>query len=909
MDTELLNKTSEEFFTDFCDSQTVEYDILTRKKITGNFHYYNHEGFDYKIPILHNNDSHSLKSFVFEYVGQKIGTQTVNFLYNTKCKKNDEICLLMDVSEQKKNISDIIEALLYKKGNAEPLVRQKGELNGDCEADISCTPEWYNLKPGEHFILLTNVHNPSEDNGKQQNFVWYPFVMLADGSAVRHPEIISTKIAIDGVDSGLTANSAKSHFDDCKFTKNSDERNCRQTNDLHLKIRLDYALKSLQRLSATCYNSQLLLMGESYGYTDKNSHNNRILKFSISSDHIWSDGEYFIILKDNQVPFAKINFRLRGDVILVDKPENITDDKKNSILSNFLETNKSWKEKFQTLPGISDIRLKIWEQSESFALNKLRREYNLHTIDLASHFLLIGPENGHKVSIACAISDIFDFFKSFIHKSAKDIVEELRQKERSTNDYCYADNNIIDFRSSYYFDNLSSFFTPEGIIVLGKIESAIQKKSTEWSLAFGGTESEIRQLFELAPSLKSYFPTQNYFHVQPSSIDDVLSNIKASLAQMSFTVEPEACRQLYKHLKSEEEHGNLKLWSQSTTDLFIREQILPVAQQRIFNSRVYTHEVDLNVLTTIYSDDVDKLVSVRKRNDSFAECMSLFDNLIGLNSIKENVKDMFNMLYFNNRRKNMGLPAQQSTSHHMIFTGNPGTGKTTVAKLIGKIYHSLGIISKGGVIVTERSKIVGRYIGETEKKMLEILSKAQGNVLFIDEAYSLCDCKSDRKDFGQRAIEALLTVLSQDNPDMIVIFAGYQKEMDYMMDTNIGLQGRFPHKFHFEDYSAEELLQIGDMLTEKGGYIFTPEARELWINHVTESLRGKDRFFSNARWINQTVSHGLLTIMAQRVMQHLEIQDKSFLQTIEKEDVLTLINKTNKQNEAKHIRPAVGFRA
>ena len=709
--------------------RSVEYDILTRKKITGNFHYHNYEGFDYKIPIQHNNDSHLLKSFVFEYVGQKIGTQNVNFLYNTNCKKNDDICILMDVSERKGNISDIIEALLYKKGNAEPLVRQKGELNGDCEADISCNPEWYNLKPGEYFMLLTNVHNPSEDNEKQQNFVWYPFVMLADVSAVRHPEIMSTKIAIDCIDSGLAENSDVTRFD---------KRNCLQTNDLHLKIRLDYALKSLQRLSATCYNSQLLLMGESYGYTDKNSHNNRMLKFSVSSDHIWSDGEYFIILKDNQAPFAKINFRLNGDVILVDKPGNITDDKRISILANFLETNKSWKEKFQTLPGMGDIRLKIWEQSELFALNKLRHEHNLHTIDPASHFLLIGPENGHKVSIACAIADIFDIMKSFIHKSAKDIVEELRQKERSTNDYCYS-GDIIDFRSSYYFDNISSFFTPEGIIVLEKIESSIQKKSTGWSLAFGGTESEIRQLFELAPNLKSYFSTQNYFYVLPPSIDDVLSDIKASLAQMSFTIEQEACRRLYKHLKSEEEYGNLKLWNQSTTDLFIREQILPVAQQRIFNSRVYTREVDLNVLTTIYSDDVDKLVSVKKGNDSFAECMSLFDNLIGLNSIKENVKDMFNMLYFNNRRKNMGLPAQQATSHHMIFTGNPGTGKTTVAKLIGKIYHSLGIISKGGVIVTERSKIVGRYIGETEKKMLELLSKAQGNVLFIDEAYSLCE--------------------------------------------------------------------------------------------------------------------------------------------------------------------------
>ena len=899
MDIKQYNKTSEELLTDFINSQKVEDDVLTNKKITEELYNYNYKGFDYKFPVQQqHNESHLLNSFYFVYGKQQVGTQEDNFLFNTKLKDDDDICILTNVNERKKNISDIIEVLLYKKGMAEPLVRQKSELNGDCQADIICNPEWSNLKPGEYFILLTNVHDPSEEKEELRNYVWYPFFMLANGSAVRHPDIKSTKITIDGIKSGFAGNSTKNCFE---------KNNCRQTDDLLLDIRIDNVLKSLQRVSATCYNAHLLLMGKSYVQDGNNSHNNKLLRFNVSSTHIWSDGEYFIILKNNQIPFAKINFRLNGNHMLVDKPENITDDKRFAILANFLETNKSWKDKFQALPGMRDIRLKIWEQAELYALNKLRRENNLCTMGLASHFLLIGPENGHKVSIAGAIADIFDILKRFVHKSAKDIVEEQRRKERSTNDY-YMDN-IISSGSAYYIDNLSAFFSAEGINILGKIESVLQNISTECTLALGGTESDIRQLFEMAPNLKSYFSAPNHFYVQSFSIDDVLSDIKARLAQMSFTIEPEACRRLYEYLKSEEEHGNLKLWNQSTTEQFVREQILPIVQQRIFKSKVYAHDVDLKILTSIFSCDVDMLVPFKERNDSYTECMSLFDSLIGLNSIKENVKDMFSMLYFNDKRKNMGLPAQQAMSHHMIFTGNPGTGKTTVAKLIGKIYHSLGIISKGGVIVTERNKIVGRYIGETEKNMLELLSKARGNVLFIDEAYSLCDSKDDRRDFGQRAIEALLTVLSQDNPDMIVIFAGYQKEMDYMMESNIGLQGRFLHKFHFEDYSAEELLQIGNMIAEKGKYIFTPEARELWVNYVTDSYRKKDRFFSNARWINQAVNHGLLTIMAQRLMQHPEISDKKIFQTIEKEDVLTLISKTNKQNEAKYIRPVVGFRA
>ena len=922
MDIKQFNKTSEELYTDFFDSQKVENDVLASKKITGDFCKYNYDGFDYKIPVQQHNDSHSLQSFRFIYGQQQIGTESGNILYNNICK-SDKLFILTKVNEWDRQLSYQIDVLLYKKRIAEPLIWQKSEINlknNDDEANLICDSEWSKLTPGEYFILLTNVHNPSEENEEHINHFWYPFVLLADGNAVRHPQIKSTKITIGCAEGGRNVRvCAESDFA---------KRSYRQAEDFHLEIKLDSALRPVQQLSASCYNPQWLFMGKCSGQTDSNmpsvkanhSHSNSNIKainnayddtlihFKFSSPHIWTKGAYFIILQDNQIPIAKINFHLNGNDIIVDKPEKITGDKKFAILTNFLENNKSWTDDFQTLPGMANIRQKIWEQSECYATNKLRRSHNLAAIATAPHFLLIGPENGYKANIAKTISEFSNNLKSFRHERAKGIIEEQRHKEKTYADFHYT-GSVICYSSSNYIDNISALISAEGTSILEKIEGALQSELTGWSLTFGGTETEIRQLFEFAPYLKEYFPPQNHFYVQSFSVEDVIFIIKQKLELMSVRIYPEALEKLHKFLKSEEEHGRLQSWNQTIIERFINEQLITPLQQKIFTCGAYTRNFDINMLTTITPDDLNRLAHTKDNNNSFAECMSLFDNLVGLNSLKDNVKDMFNLIYFNDMRRKNGFPVQQATSHHMVFTGNPGTGKTTVAKLIGKIYHALGIISKGGVIVTERSKIVGRYIGDTEKNMLGILSKAQGNVLFIDEAYSLCDCKSDRKDFGQRAIEALLTVLSQDNPDMIVIFAGYQKEMDYMMETNIGLQGRFPHKFHFEDYSDEELLQIGDMITEKGEYIFTPEARELWINYVTDAYCEKDRFFSNARWINQTVNHGLLTIMAQRVMQHQEIQDKAFLQTIEKEDIQTLITKTKKQNEVINIRPVVGFRA
>jgi SpoVK/Ycf46/Vps4 family AAA+-type ATPase len=239
--------------------------------------------------------------------------------------------------------------------------------------------------------------------------------------------------------------------------------------------------------------------------------------------------------------------------------------------------------------------------------------------------------------------------------------------------------------------------------------------------------------------------------------------------------------------------------------------------------------------------------------------------MVGLQTVKEGIRTMANQARFHQERRQRGLRSAGGTTYHMVFTGNPGTGKTTVARQLGKIYHSLGLLSKGDLIAVDRTRLVGQYLGQTEDNMKVVLEEARGNVLFIDEAYNLVTNDPDRKDFGHRVIESLLTVLTRPNPDMLVVLAGYAKEMDDMLSSNPGLRSRFPYRYQFEDYSADQLMQIAHHLFEAEDYTLTAEAETELCNVVNQTLRQKHQEFGNARWIEQLVRNGIIPAMADRV--------------------------------------------
>lgn len=284
-------------------------------------------------------------------------------------------------------------------------------------------------------------------------------------------------------------------------------------------------------------------------------------------------------------------------------------------------------------------------------------------------------------------------------------------------------------------------------------------------------------------------------------------------------------------------------------------------------NRKYAEELDEDLCEVLeVAVSFDKLALPDHPHDEMEVCLSELDSLVGLETLKTRLKSLFNRVKIEHMRQEHGLPALEENRHHMLFTGNPGTGKTTVARIMGKIFKQLGVLSNGEVITAERADMVGKYIGHTEDQMKELLEKAKGNVLFIDEAYSLCDNTGpDRSDYGHRAIECLLGVLAEPNPDLIVIMAGYGKQMNQLLEMNPGLKGRFVHTFNFEDYDASQLLEISVNKLYGKQFSLDDNIKRAMMDCIRRTLAGKDELFHNARWAEQFVMQGILTAMADRL--------------------------------------------
>jgi len=223
------------------------------------------------------------------------------------------------------------------------------------------------------------------------------------------------------------------------------------------------------------------------------------------------------------------------------------------------------------------------------------------------------------------------------------------------------------------------------------------------------------------------------------------------------------------------------------------------------------------------------------------------EDLIGLENVKQEVKSLANFVRLQKQRQEKGLKTPK-LSYHLVFTGSPGTGKTTVARIVARIYKDLGILKKGHTVETDRSGLVANYVGQTATKTNAIVDSALNGVLFIDEAYALVP-ENSSQDYGQEAISTLLKRMEDDRDKLVVIIAGYTNEMKRFIDSNPGLQSRFNRYINFPDYSAGELVKIFHMYMKKNQYTISDEANEMLKEKLEYAVEHKDRNFGNARYV------------------------------------------------------------
>lgn len=229
---------------------------------------------------------------------------------------------------------------------------------------------------------------------------------------------------------------------------------------------------------------------------------------------------------------------------------------------------------------------------------------------------------------------------------------------------------------------------------------------------------------------------------------------------------------------------------------------------------------------------------------------SELDALVGLEDLKKMIREIYAWIFISKKREESGLKAGKQVLH-MMFKGNPGTGKTTAARIIGKLFFEMKVLSKGHLIEAERADLVGEYIGHTAQKTRELIKKAMGGILFIDEAYSLG--RGGEKDFGKEAIDTLVKHMEDKQNDFILILAGYPREMNHFFTLNPGLESRFPLVFQFPDYRPEQLMAIAEKMAAEKEYKFSKEAKMKLREHFTRVREGNYQTFSNGRYVRNLI--------------------------------------------------------
>lgn len=784
---------------------------------------------------------------------------------------------------------------LYREGQSEPLAAASARMYEFDDFALDLPFKAGTFSYGNYFLLGKGV---GEMNGEHafesiNGHLCVPFRLLPDGNGMHHPMPVSAELV-------RTVSGGK----EVLFSSATHE----------LRLRFSERIGGDSCFTVHCYTSGWKLMTSVDRFFSSPCRSASRITFRLNAGRIWFQGDYTAVLSHNMEPYALLTFRYDGRRVtsVVCRPLLPREDAWWIVKHLEQEPDNKW-EYIREFRGLSDDILRLVTLSRMGEFNRQCREHGVGQLQTGVCLSVASSDLFDARRLACLLPGFLDL--KITSRLQVDCSEESQwENDRLHETFEERDGKI------FIFYHLEALAEKGARPLLARMEQEVADRRVFSAFVLCGTDAELEALFRLSPALSAFFPAETRLVMQPSSWQEQTELVCYEVEDASLRLSPAAEHALVQQMQRAGEAGLLSGWKRKETGAFLSASVIPAMQKRLQQEFLRTGRLDASDEVLIQPADIrlEQYLAVGRPVEApevdfrqqFEESMRPLQELVGMHRLKQDLEMLFCQVCFNRRRKSLGLPGTDEGPYHMLLTGNPGTGKTTAAKLIGQVFHTLGLLSEGKVIATDRSQLVGRYIGETEVNMQRVLKEARGNVLFIDEAYALCDSLDDRKDFGNHVIESLLGLLSEPHPDMLVIFAGYHDEMERLMQMNQGLRGRFPYAFHLEDYTSDELMQIARHFLSQRDYQLDAGAERLLQEVIGEAVAGKDRYFSNARWVNQLLVSGVLPAMAMRVMQSGGAATPDDCRLVREEDVVCAAARFGRQASPVLVpRRRIGFTA